>query len=220
MRLKYLLLFVFLCGLQAAGTCFAQDDDFGKQRLFEGRLTFGSAISKVGGDSYIGYHKTGLQAGGMVYIKTSRFFGLSLEMLYVNKGARGGNTEESIYVGTYIDKYYLNLNYVEIPLVAHLILYPWDFECGFSYSRLVKSKEWAEADVPVPIYPAYNYFNKDDYEYVLGVSLRLDKHWLASARYELSSQPIRTWDRIPPRYSQYGVNEFNNVVILRVIYVL
>ena len=156
----------------------------------------------------------------MVYVNTSRFFGISLEMLYANKGARGGNIEESIYLGTYIDKYYLNLNYVEIPLLLHLKLNHMDYECGFSYSRLVKSVEWAEADVPVPVYPAFNYFNKNDYEYVLGASLRLDKHWLANARYELSSQPIRTWDRIPPRYSQYGVNEFNNAVILRVIYVL
>ena len=221
MRLVKFIFYLLPLSVATCTDCAAQNDIFGKPKLFEGGLTMGTNMARVDGDTYDGYHKVGIQAGGLVYVHLSPLFGISMEMLYSQKGARGANVKESSYLGTYFDKYYLNLNYVEIPLILHYrkLVY-FDFEAGLSYARLVKTKEWAEADVPVVIDPALSYFNKDDYEYILGITAQFSKHWCGSIRYEHSTQPIRTWDRLPPRYSQYGVNEFNNVGILRVIYIL
>ena len=221
MRKSIILPSVFVYVVFAATAAFAQEDPFGKPKVFDGGLIGGFNIARVYGDTYSGYHKVGIQAGGLVYVHFSPDFGISMEMLYSQKGARGANVKESLYVGTYFDKYYLDLNYVEIPLMIHYKRFVYfDFEAGFSYARLVRTKESAEADVPVVIGPELSYFNKDDYEYLLGLTVQFSRHWYGSGRYELSSQPIRTWDRVPPRYSQYGVNEFNNVVIFRVIYML
>jgi hypothetical protein len=212
--------FCFACILSMHLHCRAQADDlFGKFKIFEGGLVFGSNITKIEGDMYSGYHKIGIQAGGVVYVHFNASFGISMEFLYAQKGARGGNVKESIYLGTYIDKYYLNINYVELPLMLHFKA-GLDYEAGIAYARLVKSDEWAEADVPVIIKPAINFFSKEDFEYVGGVSLQLNKHWRAGVRFQYSIHPIRKWEQVPERYKQYGVNEYNNVVVLRVIYML
>jgi hypothetical protein len=95
-----------------------------------------------------------------------------------------------------------------------------DYEAGISYSRLLKADEWAEADVPVIIYPDINSFDKENMEGIAGINALLGKHWRAGVRYQASLKPIRNWDRVPAKYMQFGVNEYNNEVILRVIYLL
>jgi hypothetical protein len=214
------MLFFLFCALLAIEPSMAQDNEV-MHTKFEGGLVFGSCISQVDGDTYSGYHKIGLNTGGLVYINFTQSIGISMELLYVNKGSRGGVVNESPAVGTYIDKYYLNLNYVEVPLLFHLrIMEYYDFEGGVSYARLIKSHEWAEADVPIYIDPTLAYFNSQDINYVLGASVRLSKHWVGNARFQYSIVPIRPWDRVLPRYGQYGVNQYNNTVSLRMIYML
>jgi hypothetical protein len=214
--------FLFLIALLAAGTtCLAQDDElFGMEpQPFEGRFIIGANITQVDGDSYSGFHKVGLNVGGMVYVHFSPSVGVSMEMLYAQKGARGVNVRESPYVGTYFDKYYLNLNYVEVPLLFHLKrLVFFDFEAGVSYARLIKSKEWGEADVPVQIFPEFNYFNPQDICYVGGASMRLSKHWYGNIRLQYSVVSIRPSERVPPRYNIYNQGQFNNVVSFRMMY--
>jgi hypothetical protein len=211
------LCFAFVLPLRLQ--CLAQADATDKFKFFEGGVVFGSNFTQVDGDTYNGYHKIAIQAGGTVYVHFSKLLGISMDLLYSQKGARGGNVKESIYLGTYIDKYYLNLNYVELPLTLHLKL-RFDYEAGIAYCRLVKSKEWAEADVPVIIKPEVSFFSKEDFEYVGGISAKLGRGWRVGIRYQYSIHPIRIWERVPERYRQYGVGEYNNVVVLRVIYML
>jgi hypothetical protein len=170
------------------------------------------------GDSYAGFHKVGLNLGGMVYVHLHPLLGASLELLYTQKGVRGGNVKESYTAGTYIDKYYLNLNYAEAALLIHLKYFLLDYEAGFSYGQLIKSDEWAEADVPVYINPALSYFNKNDISYMLGGSLKLNRHWGINARFQYSLKSIRPWERVYPRYGDGRVGQYNEVVSLRIMY--
>jgi len=221
LRLTFLSMLCALCYQS-----FAQDEDWYEKTppIFQGGLTFGANINRVDGDMYDGFHKIGIQAGGIVYVHLKGIFYFSGELLYAQKGARGGNDEESLAIGTYIDKYYLNLNYVEAPLMLHLRFADVvDYEAGISYALLVKTKEWAYADVPVVIDPVLNRFNSTDYNYVVGYTRRIsrkNKHWYGSIRYEHSISAIRTWDRVPVRYSQYGVSEYNNEFVIRLLYML
>jgi len=220
MRVSCLLLLIctFILGWEH---CSAQEEDiFGTPpAIFEGRLILGTNITQVDGDSYSGYHKLGLNTGGMVYIHLSHSIGASIELTYAQKGSRGAHVMESYYVGTYFDKYYLNLNYIELPVLLH-----WkqtallDFEAGVSYAQLTGSKEWGLADVPVQIFPELNYFNSTDICYVGGATFRLNKHLYANLRMQYSIMPIRPWDRIPPHYFVSYAGEYNNVVTLRLMY--
>jgi hypothetical protein len=214
MRLKLAMILLLL----QCSVCSAQDNPDKKPKVFDGGIILGADISKVDGDTYSGYHKIGIQAGGQVCVHFNPIFGASLELLYAQKGARGGNVKESIYLGTYIDKYFLDLHYIELPVMLHYGRRYFTYEAGIAYALLLKANEWAEADVPVLIYPDLSYFNKEDYEGVLGLTCQFSKHWFGSIRFQYSLKPIRTWDRVPPRYSQYGVGEYNNMVNFRVIY--
>lgn len=187
-------------------------------RLFQGRLIAGFNFCQVDGDTYAGYHKVGINTGGMVYVHFNPVLGASLEMVYTQKGVRGANVRESYTVGTYFDKYYLNLNYAEMALLFHLDTYRFDYEAGISFSPLLNAAEWAEADVPIVIDPALTYFNSHDIDYVFGLSYRINYRWAVNFRFQYSITSIRPWERTPPRYSNGDLNEYNDLASLRLIY--
>lgn len=198
--------------------CYAQDNEDNKR--FEGGFILGANITNVTGNTYTGFHKVGLNTGGVVYIHFNTTWGVSMEMLYVNKGARGAHETESLALGTYFDKYYLNLNYIEVPVLVHLKKFSFfDFEGGFAYSRLLKSKEWAAADVPVFFDPELTWFNKEEMSILLGATMPLGERWYGNMRLQSSLAPVRPWNRVLPRYSDY-TNQRNNVVSFRLIYML
>lgn len=207
-------------GAQAS---YAQETDFLDRpvRLFEGRLVGGVNFTQVDGDNYNGYHKVGINTGAMVFVNLPGKVAVSTELLYSMKGARGAQVRESYYVGTYFDKYYVNLNYIEIPVAIHYKQFPFlDFEAGVSYGRLIVSKEWGYADVPVVIDPVYNYFNNSEVSILGGANLRIGKKMYANARFQYSVSTIRPYPRIPQHYYLYPQHQTNNVVTLRLMYVL
>lgn len=163
--MKYYLLFLAL--LTWPFTVSAQDeeeaDDSPTHRLFEGRIITGLNFTQIMGDNHGGFHKVGANVGGMVYVHYKEVLGLSFEMLYTQKGVRSANVKESVTLGTYFDKYFLNLDYVEACLMLHLDCFILDYEAGISYARLVKSQEWAEADVPIVIDQSLAAFNAHDF---------------------------------------------------------
>jgi opacity protein-like surface antigen len=219
--MRLLLLMTIFSFLSSWQICTAQDDDIPEldNKLFEGRLILGTNFAQVDGDSYTGFHKQGINAGGMVYVHLSQATGVSMEMLYSQKGTRGATVKESYYVGTYFDKYFLDLKYAEVPILFHMkkIIAFFDFEGGISYSRLLSDEERGEADVPVQILPEYNYFNKVDISWIAGVTLRLSKHWYGNVRYQYSMVPIRPWERVPLRYNMNS-GQFNEAVAFRIMY--
>ncbi len=188
-------------------------------KTFTGGIVVGTNFTQVDGDTYYGFYKVGLNAGGIVTVRFSESFGASMELLYAQKGVRGVNVLESPYVGTYVEKYYLNLNYVEVPILLHIKpskLCVWqrqlDIEAGISYARLINFKEWAEADQPVLIDPNINYFKTSDLDYVLGLSFKAYKNIFINTRYQYSIFTIRDPTRIPVGYG-YGTTGQYNILV-------
>jgi opacity protein-like surface antigen len=219
------------CSLAASAQEEAEDDEpeerkprdlsyLNEYKLFEGGFALGFNATQVDGDTYAGYNKAGLHTGGIVCVHFSQTIGVSLELLYSQKGSRGAIVKESYAIGTYFDKYYLNLNYVQMPLVLYVKMHPRiDLEGGVAYSRLVTSWEYAESDQPWYVDPTKTEFNKSDFCYLVGLSYRLSRHWYGDVRYEYSIGSIRPTDRQPVPYTQYG-GQYNNSFTFRLLYLL
>jgi len=189
---------------------------------FKGGLIAGANFTQVDGDTYSGYNKVGLNAGGVVYIHFTQTFGISMELLYSQKGSRGVTDAESVNIGEYIQQYHMNLDYAEVPLLLHYTTVyrkrKLDFEGGGSYARLIKSSEWVLSDQPVVIDPVLNRFNNNDFNYIVGASIQLYKQWYVNGRYQYSITDIRPTDRVPIGYSYGSKGQFNNLCVLRLMY--
>lgn len=187
-------------------------------KVFEGGVVLGANFTQVDGDTYFGYHKTGINVGGVVYAHFTKTFGASMELLYSQKGSRGESVLESPLIGTYVTKYYMNLNYLEIPLTFHAIIRTIDVEGGVSYALLVKSKEWLLSDKQVVIDQQRSKFNATDLEYIFGIGRKIYKGLHANIRFQYSITSIRPPERIPTNYGYGNIGQFNNLFNFRVMY--
>ncbi len=213
---KAAILFIFLIATLQAG---AQSNYYESEpKVFDGGILLGANFTQVDGDSYFGYHKVGLNAGGVVYVHFTKVFGASLELTYSQKGSRGESVVESPAIGTYVTKYFMNLNYVEVPVTLHVITHHIDVEGGVSYAQLVKSKEWVLSDQPVSIDQDRNHFNTSDLEYIFGLGRQVYKGLHANIRFQYSMTSIRPPERIPHGYIYGNIGQFNNLFSLRLMY--
>ncbi len=172
------------------------------EKTFHGGLTVGANVSEVIGDAYHGYHKAGWFVGPGVAAKLNRkIVGLGVEMLYSQKGSVGVRTIYSNYVGEMFEKYYLKLNYIEVPV--QLLIFPMPrahFGIGASYSRLLNVKEEVQTDQPVYIDPSLHPFRKEDWCGLVSAKYQFWRGGFIGARYARSLKPIRTWNYVPYYY--------------------
>ncbi len=187
-------------------------------KVFDGGLLLGANFAQVDGDSYFGYNKVGLNAGGVVYVHFNKIFGASIELIYSQKGSRGESVLESPAIGTYVAKYFMDLNYAEVPVTLHVIAHKLDVEAGASYARLIKARESIESDQPVSIDPDKNRFNTSDVDMILGLGGKIYKNLHANIRFQYSLTSIRPPERIPVGYIWGNIGQFNNLFNLRFIY--
>lgn len=215
MKLLPTILSIFLTGCAAA-----QVDLYEEGHTFTGALVGGVNFSQIDGDSYYGYHKAGLHIGAQAYAHFSPMFGASMELLYSEKGSRGETVFESPTIGTYVSKYYMNVNYVEVPLMLHVVARRIDVEAGVSLAYLISSKEWLLTDRPVTISEKLNYFSNYDADLNLGISGRIYKRFFANIRWQYSLPSIRPPERIPVGYRYGNQGQFNNLFNIRLVYQL
>lgn len=189
-------------------------------RTFYAGVLLGGNFTQVDGDSYAGYHKVGLNLGGIVYTHLGEHLAVSLEILFSQKGARGHRSMES-GAGTLINSYRSDLNYAEIPIqINYFDKRRSHFGGGFSYSQMITAKETLETDPPnIPTNPNYvnleQYpFKKSDINFVLGGNLHLWKGLFLNARFQYSLISIRK--NIPPGYGR--AEQFNNMWTVRLMY--
>ena len=187
-------------------------------KVFSGGLTIGPNFTQVDGDTYYGYHKVGLNAGAVVYVHFSEIFGVSMELDYSQKGSRGEGITSSPATGMYVAKYFMNLNYAEVPVTFHAIVHQTDIEAGLSYARLITTKEWVLAAQPVAIDPVANRFNTTDLNYIVGISHQVYKNLYANARFQYSAIAIRPPERVPAGYGYGNTGQYNNMLNLRLLY--
>ena len=217
-RMTFRIAFIILL-IAAHSAVYAQRNYYEPvPKVFEGGLVLGCNFTQIDGDSFYGYHKVGLSAGGMVYVHFSPVFGASMELAYSQKGSRGEQVTESPSIGTYVAKYFMNVNYIEVPVVLHAIVHKLDFEAGASYGRLISSNEWILSDQQVTIDPVANKFNTSDVEYIFGLGRKVYKQFCVNARFQYSITSVRPADRIPVGYGYGSQGQYNNMFTVRVLY--
>ena len=193
---------------------------------FKVGLLAGISTSQVDGDTYAGYDKAGVLAGGFVTKKFSpeSKWSAALEITYVQKGSRkiphpdkGDNTS-----------YLLKLNYAEVPvLVKYSFTIPdssgsqrtkFQLEGGIAVGVLVRSEEYDSFGALVSGTP----FEKSDYSTVLGLSYFFTEHLGADVRTEYSIVPVRkgatgsyqqNWT-----YKFLKAGYYNNLILLSLKY--
>jgi hypothetical protein len=186
---------------------------------FRGMALGGFNFSQIDGDSYYGYHKVGLNIGAGVDIKLSNSISVALQILYSSKGSRGQTITTSPYVGQYVSKYYMDVNYIEVPVTLNLHNGKYIGELGACYARLIQSKESVLIDQPVVISPDLHYFEPKDVDLIFGLRRVINAHWMANFRWQYSLISIRPPERIPFGYSYGNQGQFNNHVSVRLYYV-
>lgn len=187
-------------------------------RTFYGGLLVGANFSQVDGDRYAGYHKVGLNAGGIMYMHLSGHLAASIEILFSQKGSRANKPQASADNTFEIRSYNIGLNYAEVPIqLNYFDRRKSHFGAGFSISRLINATESGESSQVVPTnfdnYP----FRKMDYNFIIGGSLHLWQGLFLNARFQYSLASIRDKDNMPPGWA--GRNQqFNNMWTVRVMY--
>ncbi len=187
-------------------------------RTFYGGVLLGTNFSQVDGDAYAGYHKVGLNVGGIVYTRFTEHLAASLEILFSQKGARGNQEQQLGNSDSFLTDYRINLNYAEIPVMLNYFdRRKSHFGAGLSYSQLVSGEELIEVtrgtsvgSVDASKYP----FRKADLNIVAGGNLHLWKGLFLNARFQYSILSVRK-----EHYPGIGrAEQYNNLWTVRLMY--
>jgi hypothetical protein len=109
-----------------------------KAQRFHGGIMAGGVVSQVQGDSYGGFDKFGIYAGGFVNLAFSDMISLQTEINFIQKGSR----DNADYDKEKYDSYLLRLNYIEVPLLFRLTFFDrLTAEIGPTMDVLVSSSE-------------------------------------------------------------------------------
>ncbi|MBN9484288.1 MAG: hypothetical protein BGO70_12375 [Bacteroidetes bacterium 43-93] len=190
------------------------------ENTFFGGPVVGANFAQVDGDNYAGYHKVGMNVGGIVYARFGESFAGSMEILYSQRGSRSNGAKGVVNVPgvSQINKYGIDLNYAEVPLMFHIFDKRRSHAgFGFSYSQLVSSKETVVTDVQkfndTATFDRYP-FKKYDVNFLIGGSLRLYKGLFLNVRFQYSLAPVRKDTYLGFARAQ----QFNNSWVVRIEY--
>ncbi len=134
---------------------------------FSLKPSLGITACQMHGDNYSGYHKLGFVGGLYVNAALKERTSLELGILFVQKGARK-NQNPTKFDYHY---YYLNLNYVEVPLLIRWQPNKFFFTAGLSYAYLINYYEGSEIGNITGMYP----FNNNEYSFNLGIGMMIGK---------------------------------------------
>jgi hypothetical protein len=216
MLLRYRYLFMFFLLLALCPQLTAQ--------RFKGAIMGGMNIAQVDGDEVVGYKRVGGHFG-LAAILPIKNWDITLETVFNQKGAHEKpqyDFYDSLNSLHYTGEYNLRLNYVEVPLMAHYT----DKDritagLGFSYGRLVSYSE-VEHGGDVPPYSDTVEFNKNDFNFLVDIQLKIWKQLKFNVRFVYSIIPIRertfhdTFYEIKDPWTR---KQYNNMLTFRLVYV-
>jgi hypothetical protein len=195
---------------------FNKPDQNGQDRTFFGGLVLGLNACQIDGDTYSGYHKAGLNAGVIEYVKIHPKALLSVELLYSQKGARNVQVYNSPAVGSMPIIYTAKLNYIEIPVMAHYVFNDRiQGGVGLSYGRLFSDKESMDSYTASSINTNQNTFRQQDVNYLIGISYQLVNNLFVRMRYQYSLLSIRDANKIPIEFGTLA--QYNNLFAMQFV---
>jgi hypothetical protein len=198
---------------------YAQSYYVENQNTFFGGPVVGANFTQVDGDNYAGYHKAGLNVGGIVFMRLDEMFAASMEILYSQRGSRSNGVKISNFQTYQIQKYGLDLDYAEVPIMIHIFDKRRSHaSIGLSYAQLVSSKETVTTNnkvfddsVDFTRYP----FKKADLNFIVGGDIRLYKGLYLGIRFQYSLLSVRK-----TFYNEFGrADQFNNSYVVRLSYI-
>ncbi|MBL7719844.1 MAG: PorT family protein [Flavipsychrobacter sp.] len=203
-----------LCVTSSAQSSYYEEDP----RTFYAGPVFGGNFTQVDGDNYAGYSKPGFNVGGVLYMHMAPKVAASMEILFSQKGAVSNIVKNAGLTGLIIQKYRLNLNYAEVPVMLQFFDKRKSHAgFGLSVSRLITMNERADVEpksVSVPDFERDFPVNKMDYNFLVGANLHCWKGIFFNLRFQYSLTPMRK--NIDPRFGR--TEQFNNMFAVRVIY--
>lgn len=211
-----------LCALLIVGfntRLLAQDAYYVEDpHTFIAGLVGGADFTQVDGDNFAGYHRVGINAGGIVYTRISDNLAVSLEILYTQKGSHSNGERVSNSHAYLIEKYDINLHYAEVPLqLCYFDKRKSHFGAGLSFARLITYNETVTTTPTLPpsvdLYKDYP-FRKYDLNFIIGGNLHLVGGLFLNARFQYSLMPVRK--NIYPEFGR--PEQYNNMWTVRMMY--
>jgi hypothetical protein len=159
-----------------------------QENIFALKPALGITACQVHGDSYSGFNKLGFMGGLYVEAKLSQKTSADLGIIFIQKGARKNPNPDAIPYPDY-SFYYLNLNYVEVPLVLRYSIKKVFITAGGSFAYLINYHEENElGDIT-----GYAPFNKQEYSFNIGLGMKLGPKMDVEVRSNNSFMTIRPW---------------------------
>jgi len=137
-------------------------------------LVAGVSPSQVHGDAYSGFHKLGGMGGIGIESVFSEKTSMSLSFLFIQKGAR---KNQNLTKGD-LTAYYLNLNYLEVPLLFTYTQKRFLFDAGVAAGYLIN---YYEADQNMDFTGMYP-FQKFEYSVKIGLGVNITPKWFVNFR--------------------------------------
>ena len=187
LKIHIIILFLLPCSF------FCQE----KKGAFNLLLTAGVVPAQVHGDAYSGFHKLGAMGGVGVEHVFSEKVRMNLSFIFIQKGAKKNQNLEK----NDLTAYYLNLNYLEIPLLLNYTYKKVMLDIGVSAAYLINYYEGTEFGNQTGLYP----FQKFDYSVKIGLGYNINENWFVNLRSSNSFITTR------PNYIKQSIY-FNNII--------
>jgi hypothetical protein len=154
-------------------------------QVFNTGLVAGISGAQIEGDGYGGYRKLGFIVGGFVGIDLSEVISTQFEIYFINKGSFDAAHPDK---GDY-DKFSVNLNYIEVPIVLNYKSNKIKFEAGLYLAKLVGTPKLEDefGSIFVTQFP----FKSFDFGGLIGASYQISEKFSCNLRSKNSIIPIR-----------------------------
>ena len=168
-----------------------------KKATFNLLVTTGVVPAQVHGDAYNGFHKLGTMGGIGIEHVFSEKVRMNLSIIFIQKGARKNqNLEKNDFTA-----YYLNLNYLEVPLLLNYTYKKVMLDIGVSAAYLINYYEGNEFGNQTGLRP----FQKFDYSIKIGLGYNINENWFVNLRSSNSFITTR------PNYIKQSIY-YNNII--------
>lgn len=125
----------------------------------------GLTASQIHGDNYAGYNKLGFMGGLMIEAKLNKVLDADFGITFIQKGSRRNQNPEKFDYRFY----YVNLNYVEVPLMLKYNTKRVFLTIGGAFAYLINYVEESEIGNLTGMFP----FQKYDYSVNVGMGMNI-----------------------------------------------
>ncbi len=177
-------LFISVLSVLFFGFCSALS---AQQNTFNAGMKLGVAGTQISGDGFAGFRKAGLVGGVFVSRQFNERWGGLMEIQYVRKGSFDPPDPEN---GKF-DQYKIDLQYVEIPLMATFELSQFHWEAGLSIGYLFAHRQEDEFG-PIRDENISRLIEMRDLDFSLniGLNFQASERLYLNVRYNHSVYPI------------------------------